>query len=55
MRGDNGNIKAEEFFTNQKMEKMKDIDKWVEWFRKIWETRFNQLDNLLSIIKKQKK
>ena len=35
--------------------KMKEIDKWLEQFRKIWETKFNQLDNLLSTIKKQKK
>ena len=42
--------------------KMKEIDKWLEQFRKIWESRFNQLDNVLSTmtagrqaIKKQKK
>ena len=35
--------------------KMKEIDKWLEQFRKIWETRFNQLDNVLATIKKQKK
>ena len=35
--------------------KMKEIDKWLEQFRKIWETRFNQLDQVLSTIKKQKK
>ena len=42
--------------------KMKEIDKWLDQFRKIWESRFNQLDNVLSklsagkqTIKKQKK
>jgi DNA-binding transcriptional ArsR family regulator len=35
--------------------KMKEIDTWLEQFRKIWETRFNQLDKVLSAIKKQKK
>ena len=42
--------------------KMKEIDKWLDQFRKIWENRFNQLDNVLSnlsagkqAIKKQKK
>ena len=35
--------------------KMKEIDKWLEQFRKIWESRFNQLDQVLSTIKKQKK
>ncbi|RAJ79346.1 DNA-binding transcriptional ArsR family regulator [Chitinophaga dinghuensis] len=37
------------------IEKMKEIDKWLEQFRKIWETRFSQLDDLLSAIKKQQK
>ncbi|MEO7045707.1 MAG: metalloregulator ArsR/SmtB family transcription factor [Ferruginibacter sp.] len=35
--------------------KMKEIDKWLEQFRQIWETRFNQLDKVLATIKKQKK
>ena len=35
--------------------RMNDIDKWLEQFRKIWETRFNQLDDVLSTIKKKKK
>lgn len=35
--------------------KMKEIDKWLEQFRKIWEDRFNQLDNVLSTIKNNKK
>jgi DNA-binding transcriptional ArsR family regulator len=37
------------------VDKMKEIDKWLNQFRKIWETRFNQLDNVLSTMKKQKK
>ena len=34
---------------------MKEIDNWVEQFKKIWEFKFNQLDNLVAIIKRQKK
>ena len=34
---------------------MKEIDKWLEQYRKIWETRLNQLDDLLATIKKQEK
>lgn len=30
---------------------MKEIDEWLEQFRKIWEGRFLQLDDLLSTIK----
>ena len=36
-------------------EKMKEIDKWLTQFRKLWETRFSQLDNVLANLKKQKK
>lgn len=44
-----------EIYYKLEINKMKEIDKWLEQFRKIWESRFNQLDNLLSTIKKQKK
>ncbi len=44
-----------EIYYSLEIEKMKEIDKWLNQFRKIWETRFNQLDNVLSTIKKQKK
>ncbi|AXY76165.1 ArsR family transcriptional regulator [Paraflavitalea soli] len=37
------------------IEKMKEIDKWLNQFRKIWETQFNQLDKVLSTLKKQRK
>jgi DNA-binding transcriptional ArsR family regulator len=37
------------------IEKMKEIDKWLEQFKTIWETRFNQLDDLLVTIKNTKK
>lgn len=36
-----------EIFYQIKMEKMKEIDIWLEQFRKIWESRFSQLDNVL--------
>ena len=35
--------------------KMKEIDKWLEQFKKIWESRFNQLDNVLLTMKNKKK
>jgi DNA-binding transcriptional ArsR family regulator len=47
--------KGREIFYSLEMDKMKEIDKWLEQFRKIWETKFTQLDSLLSTIKKQKK
>ena len=41
-----------EIYYSLEIKKMKEIDKWLEQFRKIWEDRFNQLDNLLSKTKK---
>ena len=35
--------------------KMQEIDNWVAQFKKNWETQFNQLDIVLSTIKKNKK
>ena len=44
-----------EIYYSLEIEKMKEIDKWLNQFRKIWETRFNQLDKVLSTIKQKKK
>jgi len=44
-----------EVYYSLQIEKMKEIDKWLSQYRKLWETRFNQLDKVLSTIKKQKK
>jgi DNA-binding transcriptional ArsR family regulator len=35
--------------------KMKEIDIWLEQFRNIWESRFNELDNVLSTLKNKQK
>lgn len=43
-----------EIYYSLQVEKMKEIDQWLEQFRKIWETRFNQLDQVLSTMKKKK-
>jgi len=43
-----------EIYYQLKVDKMKEIDKWLEQFRKVWETRFDQLDNLLVTLKNQK-
>ena len=47
--------KGQEIYYQLEIDKMKEIDRWLEQFRKIWETRFNQLDNLLVTIKKPKR
>lgn len=51
-------LKAEqsgrENYYSLKIEKMKEIDEWLHQFRKLWETRFNQLDEVLATMKGQK-
>lgn len=47
--------KGREIFYEIKVDKMKDIDNWLAQFRKIWEDRYNQLDELLSKLKKDEK
>ncbi len=37
------------------IDKMKEVDKWIEQFRKIWESRYTQLDQLLITLKKETK
>lgn len=44
-----------EIYYSLEVNKMKEIDQWLEQYRIIWETRFNQLDQVLSTIKKKKK
>ena len=43
-----------EIYYSLEIEKMKEIDEWIEQFRKVWEDKFNQLDDILSTIKKEK-
>jgi DNA-binding transcriptional ArsR family regulator len=37
-----------EIYYHVNPDRMKEIDIWLERFRKMWESRFNQLDNLLN-------
>jgi DNA-binding transcriptional ArsR family regulator len=46
--------RGREIYYSLEIEKMKEIDKWLEQYRQIWETRFSQLDDVLATIKKQK-
>ncbi len=46
--------KGREIYYSLEIDKMKEIDKWLEQFRKIWENRFDNLDKLLAKIKEQK-
>ena len=44
--------KGREIYYQLEIEKMKEIDEWLSAYRKIWDTRFGQLDELLSNLKK---
>ena len=46
--------RGREIYYSLEIEKMKDIDEWLVQYRKIWESRFNQLDTLLSTMSAKK-
>ncbi|WP_295790568.1 metalloregulator ArsR/SmtB family transcription factor [Mucilaginibacter sp.] len=48
----NPDHKGREIYYQLEIDKIKEVDKWVEQYRKIWETRLSQLDDLLATIKK---
>lgn len=37
------------------LERLKEVDHWLSQYRQLWETRFTQLDEVLSTLKNQKK
>jgi len=46
--------KGREIYYSLEVEKMKEIDEWLEQYRKIWEARFKQLDEVLENMKGEK-
>lgn len=48
-------FQGREIYYSLEIDKMKEIDQWLEQYRRIWETRFDQLDELLGSIKKNEK
>jgi DNA-binding transcriptional ArsR family regulator len=44
-----------EIFYELKIDKMKEIDIWLDQFRKMMEAQFQQLDNVLFTLKNKKK
>jgi hypothetical protein len=43
-----------EIYYSLEILKMKEIDEWLEQYRKIWESRFDQLEDVLATITKKK-
>jgi DNA-binding transcriptional ArsR family regulator len=44
-----------EIFYELEVSKMKEIDKWLDQFRKIWEGRYQELDKVLLKLQNRKK
>ncbi len=44
--------KGREIYYHINASELKEIDQWIDQFRKIFETQFNQLDKVLSTLKK---
>ena len=47
--------RGREIYYRLEIDKMKEIDEWLEQYRIIWETRYEQLDTLLAELKQKKK
>lgn len=47
--------KGRERYCNLEVEKIIEIDKWLEPFKELWRIRFSQLDNVLDELKKKNK
>lgn len=43
-----------EIYYQLEIDKMKEIDQWLEQYRQIWESRFDQLDAYLAKLQKDK-
>jgi DNA-binding transcriptional ArsR family regulator len=43
-----------EIYYHFNSKKLKEVDKWLEQFRAMWESRFEQLDNLLKNTKNKR-
>jgi DNA-binding transcriptional ArsR family regulator len=46
--------KGREIYYHLDIDKMKEIDQWISQFKKIWESRFDQLDTLLANMQPKK-
>lgn len=46
--------RGREIYYQLEVDKMKEIDEWLEQYRKIWETRYEQLGEVLEVMKMPK-
>src|SRR3954451_19754442 len=45
--------RGREIYYKLEIDKMKEIDEWLEQYRQIWKTRYEQLDEVLKVMKKE--
>jgi len=45
--------KGREIYYQLEVDRMREVDKWLEQFRKIWQGRFDNLDKLLAKMQKK--
>ena len=46
--------RGREIYYSLEVDKMKEIDEWLEQYRKIWEARFEQLGEVLEVMKQER-
>ena len=46
--------KGREIYYSLEVDKMNEIDEWLEQYREIWRARFDQLGDVLEVMKKKK-
>ena len=47
--------RGREIYYSLEIDKMKEIDEWLEQYRKIWESRYEQLSEVLELMKGKKR
>lgn len=47
--------RGREIYFSLEIDRMKELDVWLEQFKKIWEANFRQLDQLLVTLQRKKK
>jgi DNA-binding transcriptional ArsR family regulator len=48
------NIQGREYYYSIQPRKLEEVNDWLEPFKKMWDDKFNQLDEVLTNLKKQK-
>lgn len=46
--------RGREIYYSLEIDKMKEIDEWLEQYRKIWQSRYEQLGDVLKVMKRKK-